>query len=636
MLFSIAKKNVKNNFENYFIYFASIVFNVLIYFTFESIRFNKQIQSFLEGDPRILLAFKGASVIIAIFSAVFMLYSSSFFINKRKKEVGLYSLLGLKKRQVGALLFYENIITGSLALIVGILLGSLLSKLFMMILIKFIGINIAISFSISMNALLNTIIVFGVLFLLVSINAYTIIYRFKLIELFKAENKGEKEQKSSVILAVLSMALLIIEIYAAMTVKDSPTFMRNTPIIFICSIAGTFLFFRSFLIFVIKTLKNKKSIYYKGSNLISISHILFRIKSNSRSLSIIALLNAVTITSIGYGYSFYYSFEKIDKVSTPFSYCYVSNDLSLDKKIEALMRKHPENALVSSKEVELIKVNANISEISKNKNNENSVYLISQSKAEDLAKFRGIKDSLKLSSPADGMILKYGDISEYNLLKGKTITPSYTGLNTPIKIVARKEFDPLNAFYDKTLVLMVQDEVYNKYYNKDNIVRIKGYTVENQRNSKALTKDIVRIIPDDVKFNYESANLNILIFTSMISFIGIFVGLIFLCATGSIIYFKQLTEANDDKKRYEVLKKIGIGNGEIKKSIRKQVFTAFASPLFIGMFHSLVAFAFLGSVLTGMDVVLPAVVTIMFYVLIYTVYYFLTVKSYVKIIDSLA
>ncbi|MBI6872272.1 FtsX-like permease family protein [Clostridium aciditolerans] len=629
MLFTIAKKNVKNNFENYFIYFASIVFNVLVYFTFESIRFNKQIESFLEGDPKVLLVFKGASVIIAIFSVVFMLYSSSFFIKKRKKEVGLYSLLGLKKRQVGALLFYENIITGSLALIVGVLLGSLLSKLFIMILVRFIGINIAINFSISMKALLNTIIVFGSLFLLISINAYTIIYRFKLIELFKAENKGEKEQKSSAILAVLSIALFIIEIYAAMTVKDSPTFMRNMPIIFICSIAGTFLFFRSFLIFIVKALKNKKSIYYRGSNLISISHILFRIKSNSRSLSIIALLNAVTITSIGYGYSFYYSFEKMDKLATPFSYSYVSNDISLDKRIEELIEKHPENKLVASKDVELIKVNADLSEISKSEKN---IYLISQSKAEELIKFRGIKDNLKLSSPSEGIILKYGSLSEDNF-KGKIIGSSNTGLNNPIKVVDRKNYDPMNALYDKTIVLVVQDTVYNKYYNKDNIVRIKGYVVENQRNSKALTKDIVRIIPDNLQFTYESENLGILIFSSMISFIGIFVGLVFLCATGSIIYFKQLTEANDDKKRYDVLKKIGIGNGEIKKSIRKQVFTAFASPLFIGMFHCLAAFAFLGSVLTAMDVFLPAVVTIVFYILIYTIYYFLTVNSYVKIIE---
>jgi putative ABC transport system permease protein len=383
------------------------------------------------------------------------------------------------------------------------------------------------------------------------------------------------------------------------------------------------------LIFAIKALKNRKTIYYKGSNLISISHILFRIKSNSKSLSIIALLNAVTITSIGYGCTFYYGFQKIDKMSTPFSYCYISNDKSLDKKIETLIKKYPKNKLVASKEADLIKVNANASKFSKIEKN---IYLISESKVHKLIKFRGIKDNLKLPSSSDGILLKYGNVSENNF-KGKTIDIADKGTNEKIKIVDRKDYDPLNSFYDNSLVLMVKDKVYDKYYSKNNIVRIKGYIVENQRNSKALTKDIVRVIPNNLQFSYEYANLNVMIFSSMISFIGIFVGLVFLCATGSIIYFKQLTEATDDKKRYDILRKIGIGDLEIKKSIQKQNLSAFATPLFVGIFHSLVAFAFLNSVAKGMDVLIPAIITIVSYVLIYTIYYFLTVNSYVKIVD---
>lgn len=629
MLFTIANKNVKNNLGDYFIYFASTVFNILIYFIFQSIRYNEQVGSVLEDDARMLLIFKGGSLIIVIFSVVLMIYSSSFFIRRRKKEVGLYSLLGLKKHQVGALFFYENIIIGSLALIVGILLGILFSKLFLMLLVRFIGINIGIAFSISISAILNTIMVFGVMFLVVSIEAYTIIYRFKLIDLFKAENKGENEQKSSIILSALSILFLVIEFYEAVTVTDSPSFMRNIPIVFLSSVIGTFLFFRCFLIFIMKFLKNKKSIYYIGSNLISVSNALFRIKSNSRNLSIIALLNAVTITSICYGYGLYYNFEKIDKLSTPFSYGYVSNDISLDKKIEDLIDKYPQNKLVASKEAELVKVNADLSEISKKENN---IYLISQSKAQELAEFRGIKDNLKISSLSEGILLGYGN-SDEDVAKGKTIDISDMGIDNSIKIVDRKNYEPMNVSDDKTLVLMVQDEVYNKYYNKNNVFRIKGYIVENQRDSKALTKGIVKIIPDNVHFTYETEKLGIMTFVSILSFISIFIGLVFLCATGSIIYFKQLIEANEDKKRYEILKKIGVGKYEIKKSIHKQVFIAFASPLFIGIFHSIGAFACIKTALSGFEILLPGVVIIGIYIVIYIVYYFLTVRSYIKILN---
>ncbi|KLU65302.1 bacitracin export permease protein BceB [Desulfosporosinus acididurans] len=627
MLISLARRNVKNNFENYFIYFSSIVFNVLIYFAFESISFNKQISALLQSNATILSIFRGASLIIAIFSAVQMLYSSSYFIRKRKKEVGLYSLLGLKKRQVGALLFFENIITGSLALIVGILLGGLFSKLFMMALVKFMGVNMDISFSISVNAVLNTAIVFGILFLLVSINAYAIIYRFRLIELFKAENKGEKQQKSSSFLAVLSLVLFIIEVCAVMNVTDSSTFTRNMPIVLISSIAGTFLFFRWFLAMIIKFLKNKKRLYYKGSNLISISHILFRIRSNSRNLSVIALLNAVVITSIGFGYAFHYNVEKLDKLQMPFSFYYESNNLSLDKSIEALLKKHPENKLIASEEAELVKVKADLSGIS---SRDQSIYLISQSKVEELDKFRGLRDDFKLSL-SEGVILKDGTEPD-SAYKDKIIKISNHELNSSIKIADRKNYAPMDVSDDHTLVLMVPDEVYKEYYNKADVVRIKGYVIENQRNSKALMKDIVRNIPNDVDFTYEAQNLGVLAISSVISFIGIFIGLVFLGATVSIIYFKQLTEANDDKERYGVLKKIGVGSSEIKKSIHKQVFIAFALPLLIGMFHSLTAFAFFSSIAPAMNVVLPALVTMIVYSLIYTVYYFLTVNSYLKII----
>ncbi len=629
MLFKIAKKNVKNNFENYLIYFISIVFNVIIYFTFEGIRFNKQVESFVGSDPKMLMVFKGASIIIAIFSAIFILYSSSFFIKKRKKEIGLYSLLGLKKKEIGSMLFYENIIMGIFALVIGILLGGLLCKLFIMILAKFIGINVAIKFSVSLKAVLNTIIAFGVLFLIVSINAYTIIYRFKLIDLFKAENKGEKQSQPSIILAILAIVALGIEIAAVIGIHDSPTFMLNIPIILVCSIVGTFIFFRTFLIFIINGLKNKKSLYYKGDNIISISHVLYRIKSNGRNLAIIALLNAVTLTSMGYGYAFYYSFQKIDKMSTPFSYCYISNDKSLDKKVENLIGKYKENKLILSKEVELVKVNGQILNFAGN--NKDAIALISQSKFEEIAKIRGIKDTLKLSSTSEAIVLKYGS-EEFDGVKGKTTNIFYGNLKDAFKIINRKEYDVMNDVFPG-ITLLVKDEIYNKYYNKENVLRLKGYIVENQRDSKALSKDIIRIMPSEVKLSYEYENVSILIFISMLFFIGVLLGLIFLLSTGSIIYFKQLTEANDDKKRYEILKKIGITKDEIKRSIQKQVFTSFASPLALGILHSTLAFVLLNRVIIRSGMLVPMAITLTSYSCIYAIYYFLTVKSYMKIVN---
>lgn len=635
MLLGLAKKNIKGNFNNYFIYFVSIIFNVTIYFAFQNISSNEQIKGLLEQDERLLVMFKGSAIIIAMFAAIFILYSSSFFIKKRKKELGLYSLLGLKKKQVGSLLFYENMIIGSTALIAGIFIGGLLSKLFMMILIKFIGMKVLIKFSVSMDAVVHTVITFGILFLIVSINAYTIIYRFKLIDLFKAdstsENNSKKSTKPSIVLALLSIIFFVIEGIAAMTIKDSPTFLRNVPIALVTSIIGTFIFFSSFLVFIVSALKRNKKLYYKGDNLISISHFLYRIKSNAKTLSIIAITNAVALTSISITYSMDYNMKQVYKLTYPFSYSYISTGKSLDKQVEDIIKKYPQNKLTNSAESEVIKVSGKAENFSDLKFND--TYLISESKYKDNLRTKGLNTNFKISSSSQAILLHYGP-KDLDKIKGRTVNISSkdNNLNDSFKIIDRKLEEPLNSL-DMGPILLVKDDVYEKYYNKNNVVSLKAYSIQNALDSTSLTKDLIKIMPDNAKFHYIQDMKQILIMSSMMLFIGILVGLVFLTSTGSILYFKQLTEANDDKGRYDVLKKIGISKKETKKSIKKQLIAIFMLPIIIGLLHNLLALALLGTII-DLSIKAPIIISTVSYILIYSIYYLITVKTYTKIVTE--
>lgn len=241
----------------------SIVFNVIIYYMFSSIRFNEQIINFIKGEEKALIVFKFASIVLFVFSLIFIWYSTSFFMKKRKREIGLYSLFGVKKNQIGRMLFYENIIMGMIALGIGLLLGSILSKLFIMILFRFMSILITVKFVISLKAILNTIFAFGILFLITSIHGYTIIYRFSIIELFKAENVREKEPKTSVIMALGSILIMVIGYIVGLKVNTN-NFLVNTSIVFAASIIGTFMFFSFFLVFIVKILKKIKRGIIKG------------------------------------------------------------------------------------------------------------------------------------------------------------------------------------------------------------------------------------------------------------------------------------------------------------------------------------------------------------------------------------
>jgi putative ABC transport system permease protein len=186
-LFDVVKKNMKGNFKSYIIYFISMLFSVVIYYTFVSLQYSTEIAKGIESSEAMESIFMVASVILILFVSVFILYSNRTFARKRKKEVGLYSLLGLQKKTIGRMLFYENFIMGIIVLIIGIAVGTFLSRLFSMILVRLLGIVIDVGMVFSLKAVINTTIVFIAIILLTSIQGYRLIYKFKLIELFRAD-----------------------------------------------------------------------------------------------------------------------------------------------------------------------------------------------------------------------------------------------------------------------------------------------------------------------------------------------------------------------------------------------------------------------------------------------------------------
>ena len=304
-LFNIAIKNIKRNFHNYFLYFVSMIFSIMIYFIFTTIQYNTQVQEIAGSSITFFTVFKAAAIVIAIFVAIFIWYSNSFFIKKRKKEVALYSLLGIRKKQIARMLFYENIVMGITALVAGIFMGSLFSKLFIMLLIRLMGFSANIIFMIPSKAVLDTTVVFIILFLITSIHGYSLIYRFKLIDLFKAENQGQGEAKTSVLHSILSV-LLIGGGYLIYT-KGFEIFSVFTILItLVLTVIGTFMLFSSLTPLIIKLSKKNKKRYYKGINMIETSQLLYRIKASARTLAIIAILSATTLTAMDVSAGFYY------------------------------------------------------------------------------------------------------------------------------------------------------------------------------------------------------------------------------------------------------------------------------------------------------------------------------------------
>ena len=643
-LFDISIKNIKRNFYNYFLYFVSMVFSIMIYFTFTSIQYNTQVQNVVGSSIQFGTVFKSAAIVIAVFVAIFIWYSNSFFIRKRKKEVALYSLLGIRKKQIGRMLFYENIVMGIVALGAGILIGSLLSKLFIMLLISLMGFSANISFMIPLKAILNTVVVFTIIFLITSINGYRLIYRFKLIELFKAENQGEREPKTSVILSMLSVLLIGVGYFIYM--RPAPAYtVFAIPITLILTVIGTFMLFSSLILLIIKLSRKNERSYYNGINMIGTSQLLYRIKGSARTLATIAVLSAATLTAMEVSSSFYYSLAVDLQKNYGFTYAYASNDKSLDKEVETIIAKYPKNKIIDSLDMNFVKVNGSWPILSKESSEKEisdaSFYIISESQYNEIARVRELKDKIELKNNNEaavfGRIINFSSEFDYT---GKTITIKENNEDLPINVVEFKDYDLTNSSMMRYSVV-VKDHVYNKYRTKDNIYRIKGYITDNKKDSEKLEKELTSLlnerIPkdgDSIKFtSYYSPYKSGIAFSGLIIFLGAFLGLLFLVATGSIIFFKQLSEANDDKSRYKILKNIGVTNKEIKASISKQIFIVFSLPLVIGIMHSLVASTLLER-LIKINLTLPIIITVSAYTVIYMIYYFLTVNSYYNIINS--
>lgn len=646
-LFDLAKKNIRGNFKNYSIYFISMICSIVIYYTFVSLQYNSAIQESIDSSVNTKMVFLGSSIVLILFVAVFIGYSNSFFTKNRKKEVGLYSILGVKKKTIGKMLFYENLIMGAIALAIAIVLGSLLSKLFFTVLLKLIGVSINVTFSISWIAILNTLFVFTVIILFTSIQGYRLIYRFRLIELFRADKKGEKARKPSIFAAIIGVLLLTIAYsFAWRPMNTNEQIFTNFRILLFGIIIGNYLLFHSVIVYLLKRSQNNKDKYYRGTNLIGISQLLFRITGNIRTFSLIALLSAVTLTSIGTTFSQFFTITKYANESAPFSYMHQSVNEEIDQQVETIINEDKEHPVQVRMEIPILKVKADLTDL----NILPPHYLVDLYQVTLISEenYNHIANKLELEQTVD---LADNQAAVIDPAYSEEFSPNYIGTEGTLKL-SSGDFDlsfekilkesPVNrtqtAFY-----VVVSDKVFKDIEQQTNALQVKSltlkaYKVKNQETTQLTSEKLNKLNIDDLYIStFYSEYKRGREATGLFTFITAFLGIVFLASTGSIIYFKQLTEANDDKGRYEILRKIGVCKKDITTTIRKQMLYVFLLPLFVGVLHStmlLKALSNLISTLNEVSITVPIIISTTLYIIIYLGYYLLTINTVNNIVNK--
>lgn len=608
-LFDLAVKNIRRNMKSYSLYIGSTVFSILIYFTFATLKYSDDISGAAETSKQIQGVMGAAAFVLMIFVAIFILYSNSFFMKKRKKEVALYSLLGVRKRSIGFLLFFENMVIGLLSLIIGVVLGFLLSRALLSILLKLMGLDVVAGFTFSTGALINTVIVFFIIFLITSLMGYRVIYRFKLIDLFHAEKKGEEIPKARIVTVVLGvLALAAAYGIALQDLMDSEVWRvlgLATPIVIIAlTVIGSYLLFHSVLVYVLSALKRNPRWAWKGLHMMTASQLLYRIRGNAKTLTIITVLSATTITSGGAVFGVYYNAEKNVEMYMPYTFMWEGDQQTIDPAIiesEVSFNSKMIRVPLASYEMEYA--------------------VIDESTYQTLAKNLEWPEVQKLQKGEVFAIDAYYDERWSDKLESVNIN------DTDYKVA--KFFDQA-LFNVGTLganAIVVPDQLYEEMDSDEKLlqaVNVIDYKKQREVSDKlaASTENFSSATAD---YNSSIESLGALLF------IGSFLGLVFLVATGSIIFFKMMTEAEEDKAKYAILHKIGVSKKDMKRTIRGQVGVIFIAPLLLGLIHGGVALTATSNLLM-MDFVVPVAIWMVAYTLIYAIYYYATVHNFNKII----
>jgi len=636
-LSSIARKNIWKNLRQYLIYLYSMIFSISIYFTFVSLQYNEQLLSSTVTLGKLESAFEAASIILIIFAAIFIWYSNSFFTRKRKKEVGLYALFGMSRQKIGQLLFYENIIIGIIALTIGITGGLLFSKLFMMIIFKVMGFSLEVSFTISKQALVQTAAVFLFIILVTSIHSYRLIYRFSLSDLFKAERKGERLAKGSPILS--SMAVIFIGL-AYLLLVNPDHLVKNTGIRFLSAVlflvVGSYFFMNFMVTYLLKLAQRFTSVYLQGKNLLTITNLLYRLKGNVLILTVISLLSSVTLIACIFTYSLYYQIDHFSKRDNPYSYMFNLKDDKINQEVRTLIEENSAEDLLYHKRMQYLSVKPNVSGLNRVPDFFQTL-VISEQTYQELLKLRGLNAPVHLK--------KYEAVAFYDgNLDGKS--DPFTGkqlsltANEKITISDYKQFSLVNQG-EMLFPLVISNSLYDELKKKmtpEETLYI--YKTSNEKVAKRLNNEISKVVkplryeanePIYASF-YKNYHYGLETYGLLI-FIGGFLGLVFLLATGSMIYFKQLIEATTDKERYKILKKIGIPDHQITKSVARQVGFVFFLPLVLASSNTAIILIVLADFLQ-INMQVPFFTCLGVYLLIYLGYYWLTTASYLKIIKE--
>ncbi|KNF09595.1 ABC transporter permease protein [Gottschalkia purinilytica] len=649
-LHNITINNMKGNAYRYVMYYLSNTLTVAIFFIFSNFVFYpKKITSPSEIASRSIdNGLIMCQVIIVMFSLFFVTYSVSIFLKSREREFGLLSLFGMTKNQIRKYVLIESTIISSISIVSGIILGILFSRLFFLIIGALLQKHII--FGISFKATKLTLIIFLLLFQFINIVMLIRIKNKEIIEQIKSNKVIKEVPTFSIFKSLIGITLLIVGYVLAWNAYGVSVISRMIPVTLIV-IAGTYFIFTQFSILLTNLLKKNITRFYTKTNIVAVSQMIFKLKDTAKVLFLASILGAITFTATETVYSLSTEFVEAIRMSTPDDVGIVNSKEDINRKIDiseitSILEKYDLKVKYLN-EVKGVEI-----KIGEEVDNKDSYYkslaLISNSQYNKLAKQSNNKQ-IRLNKNEIIYTFPFKEVGELEPRKETYIEKMLNKNILEFKIndttrkynIKEKIYEtPMNTLRIRySGVLSVNDiefEEILKNISKEQLIEYYGIKLEDGSNSYKAVKEIRQYLNKGYEGHYSTkADLYIEQRSSLgvVMFIGLFIALLFLIASGSIIYFKLFNDMKQDSMEYSILRKIGASKSDIRRIITKQIAIIFSLPFIVSTSHSLFALKALGNFLQR-NLLINGLTVIFGYFLVQLVYFLIVRKIYIRKIDN--
>lgn len=647
ILFRLARQNIRNNSRFTFPYMLTCIGTIMMTYNVSAIRDNIE---GMWGAQYIQSYMVIGLMVIAVFAVVFLLYTNRFVINQRQKELGLYTVLGMEKSHVCMMITIESCLMFLISILSGLFLGILLNKALLMLLFKLMQVSQAAKFQISVESILSTCIIFGIILVITVISNIFNVLRKNPIDLIHAQSAGEKEPKSSILITLIGLIALGTGYYMAVTVKD----IFNAVLLFFVAvflvIIGTYCLFTSGSISFLKMLKKNKHYYYKSKHFVSVSGLIYRMKQNAVGLGNICILSTMVLIILTSTLTIYLGVDKNLENRYPydFSYYFRSYSASEREAIYSCIEKETGKAGGVQKLVSFVFCDYYMDTEEHLRLNEQFSSEIYSITVLPLSVFNQMTSQrVELSSNEILLYEKARFLSMDTLnLKGKTyqvkkesFTPfvvprDYAEINDTYYVVAAdSELNALGVDVNRDLVYYIGFDSDSFEELPKSLTVSLGELTENFESAEGINR---WYYSEDKENNRQ----DVMALYGGFLFLGIFLGSLFMMATVLIIYYKQITEGFQDKKRFEILQKVGMDKREVKQTINDQVLMVFFLPLLTAIIHTCFAYPMVKMILSAIalgsvqEYFMCASITTVCFALIYAVIYKITAHAYMKIVEE--